>query len=64
MWAGGIGGVTHRQGPAWVQALTYGLAALALVFRRRAPLEVLTFIVVVYGVSWALVGSPEATGSA
>ncbi|WP_051215693.1 sensor histidine kinase [Granulicoccus phenolivorans] len=60
VWAGI--GVTHRQGPAWVQALTYGLAALALVFRRRAPLEVLTFIVVVYGVSWALVGSPEGNG--
>jgi signal transduction histidine kinase len=62
VWAGV--GVTHRQGPHWVQATTYGVAAVLLAFRRANPLASLVGVVAVYVVGFALVGSPEGFGVA
>jgi signal transduction histidine kinase len=62
VWAGI--GVTHRQGPHWVQATTYGVGALLLVLRRAQPLACLVGVVGVYVVGFALVGSPEGFGVA
>jgi len=62
VWAGI--GVTHRQGPSWAQALTYGLGALFLVIRRLDPLACVAGLVGVYVAGFALVGSPEGLGVA
>ena len=62
VWAGVM--VTHRQGPQWVQATTYGVAAALLVLRRAQPLTCLVVVVGVYVVGFALVGSPEGFGVA
>jgi signal transduction histidine kinase len=62
VWAGV--GVTHRQGPQWVQATTYGLAAALLVLRRARPLSCVVGVVGVYAIGFALVGSPEGMGVA
>ncbi len=55
---------THRQGPAWVEALGYGTGAVLLLGRRVAPLEVFAALVTVYVVEFAAVGSPEGFGVA
>jgi len=53
---------THRQGPHWVQALGYGVAAAVLVIRRAHPLPCVVLVCVVLGVEFAAVGSPEGMG--
>lgn len=62
VWTGA--GATHRQGPHWVQAVAYGVAALLLLGRRLYPLEVFAGMVGVYTVEFALFGSPEGFGVA
>jgi signal transduction histidine kinase len=57
-------GSTHHQGPHWVQALAYAVAALLLLARRVYPLGVLAGLVAVYVVEFAVVGSPEGFGVA
>jgi len=59
-WTGA--GATHRQGPAWAQALAYGLGAVLLLGRRIEPVGVLAGIVAIYVVEFAAVGSPEGFG--
>jgi signal transduction histidine kinase len=60
VWTGA--GATHRQGPAWAQALAYGVGALCLLGRRVRPLESLAGLAAVYVVEFALVGAPEGFG--
>jgi signal transduction histidine kinase len=55
---------THRQGPHWVQALGYGLAAAALVIRRLHPLRCVMLVCAVLALEFAAVGSPEGMGLA
>ena len=55
---------THRQGPHWVQALGYGLAAAALVIRRLRPLRCVLLVCGVLVVEFAAVGAPEGMGMA
>jgi signal transduction histidine kinase len=50
---------THRQGPAWAQALAYGVAAALLVIRRERPLQCLLLVCAVLAVEFAVFGSPE-----
>jgi signal transduction histidine kinase len=57
-------GATHRQGPAWAEALGYGLGAALLVARRIEPLGVFAGLVAVYVVEFAIFGSPEGFGVA
>lgn len=53
---------THRQGPHWVQALGYGLAAALLVLRRIHPLPCVVLVSAVLALEFAAVGSPEGMG--
>jgi signal transduction histidine kinase len=53
---------THRQGPHWAEAAGYGLAALALVIRRRHPLRCLLVVGGVMAVEFAIFGAPEGNG--
>jgi signal transduction histidine kinase len=62
VWNGA--GATHRQGPAWAQALVYAVGAALLVLRRVRPLETLAALTAAYAVEFALVGSPEGFGVA
>jgi signal transduction histidine kinase len=50
---------THRQGPAWAQALAYGVAAALLVIRRVRPLLCLILVCAVLVVEFAVFGAPE-----
>ena len=50
---------THRQGPAWAQALVYGVAAALLVIRRVRPLQCLLLVCAVFILEFAVFGSPE-----
>ncbi|MGZ4626928.1 MAG: sensor histidine kinase [Kineosporiaceae bacterium] len=59
-WTGTF--ATHRQGPHAVEAAAYGLAALALVLRRREPLRCVLVLCGVMAVEFAVVGSPEGFG--
>jgi signal transduction histidine kinase len=59
-WTGAL--ATHRQGPHWAEAAVYGLAAVALVIRRRAPLRCLLVVCGVMAVEFAIFGSPEGNG--
>ena len=59
-WTGAL--ATHRQGPHWAEAAGYGLAALALVIRRRYPLRCLLAVCGVMAVEFAIFGSPEGNG--
>jgi signal transduction histidine kinase len=61
-WTGTF--ATHRQGPHWAEAAAYGVAGLALVFRRVRPLDVLLTMCAVMVAEFALVGSPEGYGVA
>jgi signal transduction histidine kinase len=53
---------THRQGPAWAQALGYGVASLALVLRRVHPLECVLLVCGALVLQFAAFGSPEGFG--
>jgi signal transduction histidine kinase len=59
-WTGAL--ATHRQGPHWAEAAAFGLAALALVFRRRSPLSCLLAVCGVMVLEFAIFGSPEGNG--
>jgi signal transduction histidine kinase len=53
---------THRQGPAWAQALGYAIPALVLALRRVRPLACLAVVCGAMAVEFAVVGSPEGFG--
>ena len=55
---------THRQGPAWAQALLYAVTAVLLVGRRVNPLACQASIVVVSALEFAVFGAPEGNGVA
>jgi signal transduction histidine kinase len=61
-WSGTF--ATHRQGPHWAEALAYGLAGLALAFRRLRPLGTVLFVCCVMVAEFAVFGSPEGYGVA
>ncbi len=56
-WAG-VGAIS-APGPDWARALAFGLAAAALVLRRRHPLAVLAAVSGVLLVEFAAFGAPE-----
>jgi signal transduction histidine kinase len=64
VWGSGNALATHRQGPAWAEALCYGIPAVLLVFRRVRPLAVLYAMVAVMVAEFAAFGSPEGFGVA
>jgi signal transduction histidine kinase len=53
---------THRQGPHWAEALGYGVAALALVFRRIYPFRCVLVVCGALALEFVLFGSPEGFG--
>jgi signal transduction histidine kinase len=53
----------HLVGPAAVVALLYAVTSLSLVWRRRAPMAVLVFVVTVDAVEYLVFGAPEGLGS-
>jgi signal transduction histidine kinase len=53
---------THRQGPYWAEALGYGVAALALVFRRIYPFGCVLVVCGAMALEFAIFGSPEGFG--
>jgi signal transduction histidine kinase len=53
----------HMVGPKPLIALLYAVTSLALIWRRRAPLAVLAFIVVADSAMYAVYGAPEGLGS-
>jgi signal transduction histidine kinase len=61
-WTGTF--ATHRQGPHWAEAAAYGVAGIALAFRRVHPLEVLLTMCGVMVAEFAVFGSPEGFGVA
>lgn len=63
VWAGAPLNLGHLVGPAWVVALVYVVTALALVWRRRAPVVVLAFIVSLDAAVYLTYGAPEGLGS-
>ncbi len=60
VWNGAL--ATHLQGPAWVQATGYGIAAVLLTVRRVKPFGCLLAVCGVLAVEFAAVGSPEGFG--
>jgi signal transduction histidine kinase len=63
VWAPASYNLGHLVGPAPVVAALYVVTALALVWRKRAPLAVLAFIVTVDAVEYLAFGAPEGIGS-
>lgn len=61
-WTGAL--ATHRQGPHWAEGIGYGVAAVALVFRRVRPLACTLVVCGSMVLEFALVGSPEGFGVA
>ena len=61
-WTGTF--ATHRQGPHWAEALAYGLAGLALAFRRLHPLGTMLVVCGVMVAEFAVFGAPEGYGVA
>ncbi len=59
-WTGVLS--THRQGPHWGQGVTYGIAAAALVLRRRFPLACVLIVCGTLALGFAVFGSPEGFG--
>ena len=55
---------THRQGPAWAQALLYAVTAVLLAGRRVNPLACQASIVAVSALEFAVFGAPEGNGVA
>jgi signal transduction histidine kinase len=53
---------THRQGPHWAEAAGYGVAAVALAFRRLAPLPCVLVVCAGLALEWAVFGAPEGNG--
>lgn len=53
----------HRVGPRPAVACFYAVTSIALVWRRRWPLEVLTFVWTVGAVQYVAFGAPESLGA-
>src|SRR5690348_3766283 len=53
----------HMVGPRPLVAALYAVTSLALIWRRRSPLAVLTFVVAADSVVYAVYGAPEGLGS-
>ncbi|MDT5028036.1 MAG: hypothetical protein QOE61_4462 [Micromonosporaceae bacterium] len=53
---------THRQGPHWALAAAYGVAAVSLAWRRRAPLSTALIVSGALTLEFALVGSSQGLG--
>ena len=53
----------HMVGPRGVVALLYAVTSLALIWRKRAPLAVLTFVMTCDAAEYLAFGAPEALGS-
>ena len=63
VWPTGRYNLGHLVGPAPVVALLYAVTSLSLVWRRRAPLTVLAFVVTVDAAEFLTLGAPEGLGS-
>lgn len=63
VWAPSRYNLGHLVGPASVVSILYVASALALVWRKRSPVAVLTFIVSVDSVEYLSFGAPEGLGS-
>lgn len=55
-------GTSHAQGPTVARAVTYGLGAVLLLFRRAEPLLTLVGVAAVYGTAFLVWGAPEGLG--
>src|SRR5258705_12560748 len=53
---------TRRQGPHWALAAAYGVAAVSLAWRRRAPLSTALIVSGALTLEFALVGSSQGLG--
>jgi signal transduction histidine kinase len=53
---------TRLQGPHWAEAAGYGVAAVALAFRRLYPLPATLAICAGLALEWAVFGAPEGFG--
>src|SRR5260370_23590163 len=53
---------TNRQGPHWALAAAYGVAAVSLAWRRRAPLSTALIVSGALTLEFALVGSSQGLG--
>jgi signal transduction histidine kinase len=53
----------HMVGPRAIVALLYAVTSLALVWRKRAPLAVLAFVMTCDAAEYLAFGAPEALGS-
>jgi signal transduction histidine kinase len=53
---------TRLQGPHWAEAAGYGVAAVALAFRRLYPLPATLAVCAGLTVEWAVFGAPEGFG--
>lgn len=62
-WPSGPLNLGHMVGPAPVLALLYAVTSLALMWRRRAPLALLAFVVTADAVYYLAFGAPEGLGS-
>jgi signal transduction histidine kinase len=63
VWLPGRYNLGHLVGPAPVVALLYAVTSLSLVWRRRAPLTVLAFVVTADAAEFLALGAPEGLGS-
>jgi signal transduction histidine kinase len=63
VWPTGRYNLGHLVGPAPVVSLLYAVTSLSLVWRRRAPLSVLAFVVTVDAAEFLALGAPEGLGS-
>src|SRR5918911_4292449 len=60
VWAPEVSHPYHMHGPRWANAVAFLAASLVLLWRRRAPLAVLTTVVLINGVHDVAVGSSES----
>lgn len=63
VWAPQSANLGHVVGPRPLVALLYVVTALALIWRARAPLAVLAFVVTVDAAEYLAFGAPEGLGS-
>lgn len=61
-WAPALG-FSHRVGPPAALAITYLIAAVALLWRRRAPLIVVSLVTVVLATYFLIFGAPDGLGT-
>jgi signal transduction histidine kinase len=63
VWAGRPFGLGHMVGPRPLVAVLYAVTSLALVWRERAPLAVLAFVVAADSAEYLAFGAPQGLGS-